>query len=314
ARTHVMTNGGRPEDLPATSPALREHAMPITEASCPTLPAIHTRGSPSRDSSTASPRGEKPSLPSLHSHLKLIEASGQPYEALTNGSANNGSGLHSELDRSRLPAQFRDQAPSAAFMATPRPNGQYAAGPGKVAEPLRRDAPTGEHFRPNRELPTLSPSPGPNKHGSDPYYYYQRPGKASVTVSSRPAALAADSPHSVSTSTNRDPSPETRGVLTSMSAPEALMDVDPSPVYLPARYSSAPLSTGAFKCDFPDCPAPPFHTQYLLKGFKRKNEMIRHGLVHSSPGYVCPFCPDREHKYPRPDNLQRSVHLTGVWW
>ena len=43
------------------------------------------------------------------------------------------------------------------------------------------------------------------------------------------------------------------------------------------------------------------------KGFKRKNEMIRHGLVHQSPGYVCPFCPDREHKYPRPDNLQRYV-------
>jgi len=45
------------------------------------------------------------------------------------------------------------------------------------------------------------------------------------------------------------------------------------------------------------------------KGFKRKNEMIRHGLVHQSPGYVCPFCPDREHKYPRPDNLQRCVTL-----
>ena len=41
------------------------------------------------------------------------------------------------------------------------------------------------------------------------------------------------------------------------------------------------------------------------KGFKRKNEMIRHGLVHDSPGYICPFCPEREHKYPRPDNLQR---------
>lgn len=47
------------------------------------------------------------------------------------------------------------------------------------------------------------------------------------------------------------------------------------------------------------------------KGFKRKNEMIRHGLVHQSPGYVCPFCPDREHKYPRPDNLQRSVHIAA---
>lgn len=88
---------------------------------------------------------------------------------------------------------------------------------------------------------------------------------------------------------------------------------------------------GAFICTVQGCMAPPFQTQYLLnshanvhssarphycsvkgcprseggKGFKRKNEMIRHGLVHDSPGYVCPFCPDREHKYPRPDNLQR---------
>lgn len=45
------------------------------------------------------------------------------------------------------------------------------------------------------------------------------------------------------------------------------------------------------------------------KGFKRKNEMIRHGLVHQSPGYICPFCPDREHKYPRPDNLERYVKI-----
>jgi hypothetical protein len=35
--------------------------------------------------------------------------------------------------------------------------------------------------------------------------------------------------------------------------------------------------------------------------------MIRHGLVHNSPGYICPFCPEREHRYPRPDNLQRYV-------
>lgn len=41
------------------------------------------------------------------------------------------------------------------------------------------------------------------------------------------------------------------------------------------------------------------------KGFKRKNEMIRHGLVHTSPGYICPFCQDKEHRYPRPDNLLR---------
>lgn len=93
---------------------------------------------------------------------------------------------------------------------------------------------------------------------------------------------------------------------------------------------SNPMGPG-YQCTEPGCNAPPFQTQYLLnshanvhssarphycpvpgcprgetgKGFKRKNEMIRHGLVHDSPGYVCPFCPEREHKYPRPDNLQR---------
>jgi hypothetical protein len=90
---------------------------------------------------------------------------------------------------------------------------------------------------------------------------------------------------------------------------------------------------GGFVCTYPGCNAQPFQTQYLLnchanvhssnrpyycpvkgclrckggKGFKRKNEMIRHGLVHEAPGYVCPYCQDPEHKYPRPDNLQRSV-------
>ncbi|KAL8294251.1 hypothetical protein RB597_008008 [Gaeumannomyces tritici] len=99
-----------------------------------------------------------------------------------------------------------------------------------------------------------------------------------------------------------------------------------------------PPSGGNFVCKWPGCNSLPFHTQYLLnshmnvhssarphycpvkgcprseggKGFKRKNEMIRHGLVHDSPGYICPFCPDREHKYPRPDNLQRHVRVHHV--
>ncbi|KAK1835069.1 metallothionein expression activator [Podospora conica] len=97
-------------------------------------------------------------------------------------------------------------------------------------------------------------------------------------------------------------------------------------------------ATAQYRCTFQGCNAAPFQTQYLLnshanvhsssrphycpvstcprseggKGFKRKNEMIRHGLVHDSPGYVCPFCPDRDHKYPRPDNLQRHVRVHHI--
>jgi hypothetical protein len=91
-----------------------------------------------------------------------------------------------------------------------------------------------------------------------------------------------------------------------------------------------PSAAGAFRCHHPGCVAPPFQTKYLLdshtnihsssrphycpvpdcprsiggKGFKRNRDMIRHGLVHESPGYVCPFCTDQQHKYPRRDNLQ----------
>ncbi|KAM7205088.1 metallothionein expression activator [Rhypophila sp. PSN 637] len=112
----------------------------------------------------------------------------------------------------------------------------------------------------------------------------------------------------------------------------------PTPATIADRMSIDGLTHATYMCTFPQCNAPAFQTQYLLnshmnvhssarphycpvpncprseggKGFKRKNEMIRHGLVHESPGYVCPFCPDREHKYPRPDNLQRHVRVHHV--
>ncbi|CAH0057798.1 unnamed protein product [Clonostachys solani] len=98
---------------------------------------------------------------------------------------------------------------------------------------------------------------------------------------------------------------------------------------------STTSASGQYVCSYSGCTAPPFQTQYLLnshanfhsssrphycphigcprseggKGFKRKNEMIRHGIVHDSPGYHCPFCPDPAPRYPRPDNLQRHVRV-----
>lgn len=121
---------------------------------------------------------------------------------------------------------------------------------------------------------------------------------------------------------------ETPGTDQSGSTPATSTSVVTDPMSL--DNISNPMGPG-YQCTEPGCHAPPFQTQYLLsshanvhssarphycpvpgcprgeagKGFKRKNEMIRHGLVHDSPGYVCPFCPEREHKYPRPDNLQR---------
>ncbi|EXJ77375.1 hypothetical protein A1O3_09601 [Capronia epimyces CBS 606.96] len=112
----------------------------------------------------------------------------------------------------------------------------------------------------------------------------------------------------------------------------SVVDLSPTPGAVP---EPARPGAGAYICTHEDCAAAPFPTQYLLnshtdnmhsnarrphfcpvggcprgpggQGFKRKNELIRHGFMHLSPGYICPFCPDQLHKYPRPDNLQRHV-------
>ncbi|KIX05127.1 uncharacterized protein Z518_05999 [Rhinocladiella mackenziei CBS 650.93] len=130
----------------------------------------------------------------------------------------------------------------------------------------------------------------------------------------------------------QEPEPDTEPE--SESEPELEPEPKPRPKPPAALHSmSTRVATGNYKCTFQGCNASPFQTQYLLnshmnvhsdtrthfcpvsgcprgpggQGFKRKNEMLRHGLVHTSPGYICPFCPDQRHKYPRPDNLQRHV-------
>ncbi|KAI0552884.1 hypothetical protein F4679DRAFT_580978 [Xylaria curta] len=102
---------------------------------------------------------------------------------------------------------------------------------------------------------------------------------------------------------------------------------------------------GQFICTYQGCNAQPFQTQYLLnshanvhssarphycpvkgcprseggKGFKRKNEMIRHGLVHDSPGHVRVHHVDKDKDDPllrdvlaqRPDGPNRGRRRRG---
>lgn len=176
-----------------------------------------------------------------------------------------------------------------------------------------------------RRLPSLSqlassPMP-PSEPGRDPLspvHSIVHPALSPGYYYSQPSSLRR--PHDYPNSSTEAPGPHQPG---SPPAPPHLdrMGLD----------GMALQAAGSYHCKVPGCNAPPFQTQYLLnshanvhssarphycpvpgcargetgKGFKRKNEMIRHGLVHESPGYVCPFCPDRDHRYPRPDNLQR---------
>ncbi|KAI1374659.1 hypothetical protein F4677DRAFT_455360 [Hypoxylon crocopeplum] len=161
------------------------------------------------------------------------------------------------------------------------------------------------------------PSPAHTLPAMSPYFY----------SASSAASLHRSGPD-YSSSSNADTPSGSADALTPATSITERMSID----------NMTHPAIGQFVCNVPGCTAPPFQTQYLLnshanvhssarphycavkgcprseggKGFKRKNEMIRHGLVHDSPGYVCPFCPDREHKYPRPDNLQRHVRVHHV--
>ena len=158
-------------------------------------------------------------------------------------------------------------------------------------------------------------SMSPRGYPSHPSYWRTTSKEGSLSTTS-PASVPGLTPVTTYATPKEVPSPGTSSTPQTVNGPLS---------------TDGPITSTAFKCTYADCTAPPFQTQYLLnshanvhsssrphycpvktcprsisgKGFKRKNEMIRHGLVHASPGYVCPFCADQQHKYPRPDNLQR---------
>ncbi|KAF8452985.1 hypothetical protein BGX38DRAFT_1180155 [Terfezia claveryi] len=195
-------------------------------------------------------------------------------------------------------------------------------------------APPPQHiYAPGRELPGLGYAP------AAPYHYSHEAPSAEPQPLRRGSAanMFAQPPFEEQHPPSGPPTGETMiSVAGSDDTIVAPQMSTPKRSSTGSRSDGAPI-TGTFRCEHAGCSAPPFQTQYLLnshanvhsinrphfchvpgcprgekgRGFKRKNEMIRHGLVHDSPGYVCPFCPDREHKYPRPDNLQRYDLLSS---
>jgi hypothetical protein len=181
---------------------------------------------------------------------------------------------------------------------------------------------TSPPISPNDTFRRELPSPGRAAVSAPSPYYYNNPRRPSLATEGPPYPGAT--PHDYSSSATETPSTDQSG-LTPACIPSGIDRMSIDGITNP--------QIGGFVCTYPGCTAQAFQTQYLLnshanvhssnrphycpvkgcprgeggKGFKRKNEMIRHGLVHESPGYVCPYCVDREHKYPRPDNLQRSV-------
>ena len=288
-----------------TSPALAKFAISPAKADPEsTLPAMQK--SPPRSSSSHSPDATH-SLPSLQTALSQYGDS---------PSVETSSAL------SPYPSTL-GHSPSVT-----RP--QYMAGnPGPSPAIYSHPSPAS-----SKDMSIMSP-PGYPAH---PTCWRSNPMEGSFSTTS-PASVPGLTPVTSSASyptpkdlplplePNPSPHPVNGTILPNLPFPSSVTTTTPTTT------TSNPPS--AFKCHHPGCTAAPFQTQYLLnshtnvhssdrphycpvkncsrsqggKGFKRKNEMIRHGLVHNSPGYVCPFCADQQHKYPRPDNLQRCVGL-----
>ncbi|KAH8909713.1 hypothetical protein BR93DRAFT_408015 [Coniochaeta sp. PMI_546] len=240
------------------------------------LPPIQLK-SPRSDTNGQTP------LPSINEQL------GDLRQLRENAMHRDGNILHTPFQHSP-PATFPRIAMSI-------PHGSPPVSP---VETFHRDLPSPRHI-PGQQ--PLAPAPPSSSSSYSSYFQHNGPPRG------------IEFPHNSNQAQNADPGSVSAGSIADRMSIDGL------------------TSTGVYICTWTNCNAAPFQTQYLLnshanvhssarphfcpvkgcprseggKGFKRKNEMIRHGLVHASPGYVCPFCPDKEHKYPRPDNLQRYV-------
>ncbi|KAF2643227.1 hypothetical protein P280DRAFT_246801 [Massarina eburnea CBS 473.64] len=306
AEYHGPISNGQVRHTAVTSPNLLGLTIPSPRGTDVTrLPALQTPQSPPQDGSAASP-SQKQQLPSFRHLSDLAETAAQ----------------EQEINRAQL--SHRQSISS------------IGQSPTSVVRQLSITS-----LSPGNAYPLSAASPGGSSdvQGRDPFL---RTGQQLAFLSTRRPSQASDAgPYSATlhSATTNDSYQSSDGLSPGsqghrLSIESALSRTLPPPVgpniqHIPSH------GAGGFKCDYLGCNAAPFQTQYLLnshanvhsqtrphfcpvpdcprseggKGFKRKNEMIRHGLVHASPGYVCPFCPDREHKYPRPDNLQRHVRV-----
>ncbi|KAF8864093.1 hypothetical protein BDZ45DRAFT_53043 [Acephala macrosclerotiorum] len=304
----ALAEGSLRRMLPPQSEPEQMEGVKLT---IPSITTLYVDGQSARSPDAAIKR-EMPTSPSGAGELPPILHT-LPQSGLTNG---NGSGQQITLpsisdqlgDLSHLPEP--PSASDSGFSQSPpgRPPPRFSAVPGHGSPPKSPN----DTFR--RELP----SPG-RGHFYSFANSHRRPSQTDGHQYPSPADYSSSNTETPSTDQSAS-TPATMGI--------DRMSID----------NMTNPQIGGFQCTYPGCTAQPFQTQYLLnshanvhssirphycsvkgcprseggKGFKRKNEMIRHGLVHDSPGYVCPFCPDREHKYPRPDNLQRHVRVHHV--
>jgi hypothetical protein len=288
-QSNEPTNGNLKGEL-ATSPTIRDYTISTYGSTLPAITSMPPPNSPPQPNSIAASHGERPNLPSLHSHLnQLAEAaekeSTQPFDVRTNGASSGtrpsfpsvvvGAARSPPATQAGLPGSGR---PRVQYMTTheqqkyiqnsPQANhypssSQYSQAQTSPVSSYSETSPQ-EPFPHGRELPSLSPPPGPGGPVSHPYWFNRRPSQASENGPPYAPVPQAESSY--------PPPPTTDG-----STPASVggtprdhrMSIDETPHPTPTAsltpQQSGPPPVGGFRCDHAGCTAPPFQTQYLLK-------------------------------------------------
>ncbi|KAJ9270192.1 hypothetical protein DTO271D3_1490 [Paecilomyces variotii] len=302
-RPSITSEHNPTNDTLKTTP-LGKYAIPASSRSAQELlPALQ---SPPQSIFANSPENPQ-SLPSLQSALgeQLLEAAPKDHSSRI----NNGLPHHLPPIPASSPTLNRSAMGHERTLSGPLP-------PPQMPSPYSHVSPGS-----TKEISAMSPP-----SSQPPYWRTTSTVKPELPYMTSPYEPSPHIPQAVNSPATSYPTP---------TEPKTVNEPERSIYPSAPSQSNGPVPAGSFKCSYPGCTAPPFQTQYLLnshanvhsqerphycplpgcprgvggKGFKRKNEMIRHGLVHNSPGYECPFCKEQQHLYPRPDNLQRHVKV-----
>ncbi|GME43313.1 Zinc finger C2H2-type/integrase DNA-binding protein [Neofusicoccum parvum] len=237
---------------PATSPNLRDLAIPDSQASPDErLPALQNPASPNRDNSAGSPNQP---LPSFRHLSDIAEQASQDHER------EHRASIEHRASFSHRPSISSTGAPALSPTLNRVPlNGNTRRSPPTQFPPLNPLSPVNSH---NSTEIKLSPPSSYQLFSSS-----RRPSTLSDT--SNPTAFAP--PLALTTSSTNESygsrgsdaySPPTRPRSDSHR-----MSIDGITHPNPATQIQhvPPHGSTGFKCDYPGCNAPPFQTQYLLK-------------------------------------------------
>lgn len=234
-------------DTIATSPNLSKHVIPVAEGATGTLPAMHAM-SPIEGTS-GSPQGAK--LPPLH------QITGQMHDPL-----NVFAEVAAQQDP-RGQAYAHHHSHSVGSATSQSPLATHHAYP--AAQHTPPALPYAHGARSPPRAPLDQPFYGsPPQHPPSAYFAHRRPlipsdGGAPPHPHLQPShSSSGESLGHASAST-------TDGYSTARTTPPAVAQASDGPPRAVLPPPPGMGSTPGFKCDYPDCNAPPFQTQYLLR-------------------------------------------------